>query len=186
MGEGVPRGALLAALVALAVVAAVVLARNGLVRRRHEIDEARAQVDVQLRRRHDLVPALTAAVRGHLEHERETLERVARARAAAAAELGGAAGRATEAENELTAAITPLRLVLGAVPALRGADVVLRLQEDLVSTENRIAFARQFHNEEVLRFNTARAVFPRVLVALACGIRPAGYLRLELPLSDVP
>jgi LemA protein len=175
-----------AALVALAAAAVVALAalvrlRNGLVRRRQAVAEARAQVDAQLRRRHDLVPALVRAVQGYLDHEREVLTRVATARTAAVAAAGAAPPETAAAENALTAALQSLRQLVERYPRLHGGAVVLRLQEDLTSAENRIAFARQHHADAVMAYNTARAELPASLVAGLLGFRPAAYLELELP-----
>jgi LemA protein len=166
--------------VVAALLVAVVLLRNGLVRRRAAVEEARAQVDTQLRRRHDLVPELVRAVRGYLDHERAVFERVTAARTAAVEALGADAARTADAENALTAALESLRALVESYPRLHGGAVVLRLQEDLTSTENRIAFARQRHADTVMAYNTAREQFPQALVAGPLGFRPAEYLRLEL------
>lgn len=170
-----------ACVVLVLLLVAVVKIRNGLVARREAVAEARRQVDVQLRRRHDLVPALVRAVEGYLVHERTVLTRVAEARTAAVAAAGAAAATTADAENRLTAALGDLRGVVEAHPALRSGRLVLRLQEDLTSTENRIAFARQAHADAVMRYNTDRQEFPSVLVAGPLGFRPAGYLELDLP-----
>jgi LemA protein len=172
--------AVVAALVLLLVVAVVVL-RNGLVARRAAVEEARAQIDTQLRRRHDLVPELVRAVRGYLDYEREVFTRVAAARTAAVAATGGPAHETATAENALTAELRSLRALVESYPGLHGGAVVLRLQEDLTSTENRIAFARQHHADSVMRYNTAREELPASLVAGPLGFRPAEYLDLDLP-----
>lgn len=169
--------------VGLVLLIAVIRARNGLVARRTTVEEARAQVDVQLRRRHDLVPQLVNAVRGYLQHERALLERLAQLRSAAMVVRGQPPDRVAPAENDLSRALGRLEVLVEQHPAMRGSEAVLRLQEDLVSTENRIAFARQFHNDSVMLYNTARQEFPRVLVALLFGFRSAEYLHLELPNS---
>jgi LemA protein len=168
-------------IVLILLLVAVIRVRNRLVARREAVAEARRQVDVQLRRRHDLVPALVHAVEGYLLHERTVLTRVAQARTAAVAATGGPPAATADAENRLTAALGDLRGVVEAYPRLKAGRLVLRLQEDLTSTENRIAFARQAHADSVMRYNTARQEFPSVLVAGALGFRPAEYLELELP-----
>jgi LemA protein len=167
--------------VAAVLLVAVVRIRNGLVARRQAVAEARAQVDAQLRRRHDLVPALVRAVQGYLDHERDVLTRVAEARTAAVAATGAPATETAAAENALTAALGSLRELVEGYPRLRSADLVLRLQEDLTSAENRIAFARQHHADAVMRYNTAREEFPQALLAGPLGFRPAAYLELDLP-----
>jgi LemA protein len=176
------RVALVAGLaVAAVLLVAVVRIRNGLVARRQAVAEARAQVDAQLRRRHDLVPGLVRAVQGYLEHERDVLTRVTTARTAALAATGAAPAETAAAENALTAALLSLRDLVERHPRLHGGAVVLRLQEDLTSAENRIAFARQHHADAVMGYNTAREELPASLVAGPLGFRPAAYLELELP-----
>jgi LemA protein len=167
--------------VAFALLVAVVRIRNRLVAHREAVAEARRQVDVQLRRRHDVVPALVRAVQGYLAHERDLLVRVASARTEAVAAVGAAPASTSAAENRLTAALGDLRVLVEAYPRLRSGELVLRLQEDLTSSENRIAFARQFHADAVMRYNTAREEFPQALLAGPLGFRPAGYLELDLP-----
>ena len=172
--------------VAAVLLVAVVRIRNGLVARRQAVAEARAQVDAQLRRRHDLVPALVRAVQGYLDHERDVLTRVAAARTAAVAATGAAPGETAAAENALTAALLSLRELVERYPRLQGGAAVLRLQEDLTSAENRIAFARQRHADVVMGYNTAREELPASLVAGLLGFRPAAYLELELPAGRAP
>jgi LemA protein len=173
-------GQALAAVAVAALLVAVVGTYNGLVRRRNEIRNAEAQVDAQLVRRHDLVPNLVAAVRGYQEHERATFERVARARAEAVAALGDSRAMAG-AENELGRALAQLVGRVEAYPQLQASGNAARLQEDLVHTENRIAYARQHYNDAVLFYNNARGSFPMLIVAGLFRFRPEHYLELELP-----
>jgi len=173
-------------LLVVVVVVWVPAAYNGLVRLRNEVANASGQIDTQLVRRHDLVPSLLSAVQGYLQHERDVLDRVTRARAAAVGALGspgGLVGRVAT-ENELSSALGSLTAVVESYPQLRSSANVLRLQEDLVSTENRIAFARQHHNDAVTAYNTARETFPRNLLVGSFGFRPAEYLKLDLSVSD--
>lgn len=148
---------------------------NGLVASRTRVQTAWAQIDVQLKRRHDLIPNLVEAVRGYMQHERSTLESVTQARSQAMA--AGAAGAKVEqrsaAETALTAAIGQLFAVAENYPQLRAAESVQLLQEQIVSTENRIGYARQFYNDEVMKYNTARSMFPRNLLAGLFGFSPA-------------
>jgi LemA protein len=154
-----------------------VAAYNGLVRRRNHVRTAWAQVDVQLGRRHDLIPNLVGAVQGSLTYERGVLASVVRARAQALA-AGNMAARAA-AEDTLTGALRALFAVVEGYPQLKAGANVLALQEELASTENRIAFARQHYNDAVLEYNTARETFPRVLVAGVFGFRPAPLFGLD-------
>ena len=165
--------------VVLVVVAAVgVMIYNGLVGQRNRVQNAWSQIDVQLKRRHDLVPNLVNAVKGFMAHEREILERVTQARANAIAAGGNVAARA-DAENALTGAMRSLFSVAEAYPTLRSNENMLALQEELSSTENRIAFARQHYNDAVMEYNTAQQTFPAVLFAASLGFRPADAFAID-------
>jgi LemA protein len=167
--------------VVLAVVAAVgVLIFNGLVGLRSRVQNAWSQIDVQLKRRHDLVPNFVNSVKGIMAHEREVLDRVTQARASAIAAGNDVAARAT-AENALTGAMRSLFAVAEAYPSLRSNENMLMLQEELASTENRIAFARQFYNDSVMEYNTAQQQFPAVLFAANLGFRTADPFALDDP-----
>lgn len=145
---------------------------NRLVRLRNRVQNAWSDVDVQLKRRHDLVPNLVETVRGYATHERQTLEAVTSARAQAIAS-GANIGTRAVAEMALTGAVGNLFAVAERYPALRAAQNFTLLQEQLNSTENRIAFARQFYNESVMQYNTGIATFPRNLVAGVMGFTRA-------------
>ena len=171
--------------IVLAVLALLVLwlvaVYNGLVVRRNRVKNAWAQIDVQLKRRHDLVPNLVNAVKGYMQHERGVLEGVTRARQqAAAAPVGDVAARA-QAESALSRSLSSLFAVAEGYPDLKADRNMLALQEELASTENRIAFARQFYNDSVLELNNARESFPGSLVANAFGFAPASSFALEDP-----
>lgn len=171
---------------AAVAVAWAVLVYNGLVRRRNEIANAFAQIDVQLKRRFDLIPNLVDVARRYLQHERETLEAVARARqqAGAAADRarespvdGGRIAALAAADAALSGALGRLLAVVEAYPELR-ADATLRdLSEELGHTENRIAFARQAFNDQVMGYNIELESFPASLVGTLCGFRRANTLR---------
>lgn len=156
----------------------VIVIYNGLVAKRNGVANAWSQIDVQLKRRHDLIPNLVNTVKGYLEHERETLESVTSARAAAIAAGGDVAARAT-AENALTQAMRSLFAVAEAYPDLKANQNMLSLQEELSSTENRVAFSRQLYNDLVQEYNTARETFPSSLLSSAFGFQPATSFALE-------
>ena len=168
---------------------------NGLVSRRVRVQNSFAQIDVQLRRRHDLVPNLVASVKGAMAHERETLEAVTAARAAAVGaqqRLGGAPGDAAAtaalagAEGVLQSALGRLMLVMERYPDLKANANALQLQEELVSTENRIAFARQAYNDAVMTYNTHLAVFPDLLIARLFSFVPAGLFEADESARALP
>jgi LemA protein len=147
---------------------------NSLVGMRNQVRNGWSDIDVQLTRRHDLVPNLVESVRGYMAHERETLEAVTRARTQAVAAGGAGVNLATRAiaEVALTGAVGNLFAVAERYPTLKASQQFLLLQEQLTSTENRIAYARQHYNECVRRYNTAQAEFPRNLVAGMMGFSP--------------
>ncbi len=151
---------------------------NRLVGMRNRVQNAWSDVDVQLKRRHDLVPNLVEAVRGYMEHERQTLDAVTSARAQAMT-TGASIGARAVAELALTGAVGNLFAVVERYPTLHAAESFTLLQEQLTSTENRIAFARQFYNESVLQYNTAIATFPRNLVAGTMGFSAATLFAAE-------
>lgn len=163
-------------LVVIAVAAAVLLwiiaAFNGMVTLRNRVQNAWAQIDVQLKRRHDLIPNLVESVRGYMQHERSIIESVTQARAQAIA-AGGNIPERLAAESALTTALGKLFAIVENYPQLRAVESVQLLQEQLTSTENRIAYARQFYNDEVMRFNTLQSTFPRNLFAGPLGFSPA-------------
>jgi len=161
---------------------------NGLVLLRNRFKNAFAQIDVQLKRRYDLIPNLVETAKGYLKHERETLEAViaarnqaaAAAKAAAAAPADGSAVRALSgAEQVLRGTLDRLMLVVEQYPELKANQTMMQLQEEITSTENRIAFARQAYNDEVMTYNVKREVFPNNLIAGGFGFQPAQPLELE-------
>jgi LemA protein len=179
-------GIVLAVAAVLAVWAVGVF--NGLTRKRNGYRNAFAQIDVQLKRRYDLVPNLVETVKGYAKHERETLEAVVKARnvAAAAAEAAAkAAGdpdamaRLAQSEAALGGALSRLLVTVERYPELKANQNFLELQEELTATENKVAFARQAYNDAVTEFNNARSVFPTVLLAGAFGFPEAKLLEVE-------
>ena len=172
---------------------AVVGIYNLLVGLRNAFHNAFAQIDVQFRRRHDLVPNLVEAAKGYLRHEHETLEDVIRARGQASdavrcAAVGtpGALGELAAAETRLDGALARFGLAVEAYPELKADRQMLALHEELVSTENRIAFARQAYNDAVTSYNTARQRFPASLVAGAFGFGAADILAGDARAAAVP
>ena len=146
-----------------AVVLWVIVKYNGLVTLRNQVENGWKQIDVQLKRRHDLIPNLVSTVKGIMEFEQDTLEKVVSARSAAM----GAKGVADSAAKEgmLTDALSKFFVVVEQYPQLRASENVRQLQEELTSTENKIAFARQFYNDIATQFNIAQQVFPANIIA---------------------
>ncbi|MEA2451444.1 MAG: LemA protein [Actinomycetota bacterium] len=163
--------------VAVLVVLFLVVTYNRLVRLRNRIEAAWAQIDVQLKRRHDLIPNLVETVKGYAAHERETLEAVTKARQQAVAAKG--VEEQAQAENMLTATLRQLFAVSEAYPELKANENFLALQEELTGTESRIAFSRQFYNEQVLAYDNALETFPSNLVAGAFNFEPKEYFEAE-------
>ena len=163
---------------------------NGLVRARNTYKNAFAQIDVQLKRRHDLIPNLVETAKGYMKHERETLEAViaARSRAVsaqstAAANPGepGAMAQLAGAERGSTQTLGRLFALAEAYPDLRANQNMMQLSEELTSTENRVAFARQHYNDAVMAYNNKRETFPSNLVAGWFGFRPAALFEIDEP-----
>jgi LemA protein len=150
-----------------------VLQYNGLVRLRNQVENAWSQIDVQLRRRYDLIPNLVETVKGYAAHERETLEAVVQARNAAIAAPGPA--EQAQAENILTGALRQLFALSESYPDLKANQNFLALQEELTSTEDRIAYARQYYNDSVLGYNNKLQTFPSNLVASAFSFTEREY-----------
>jgi len=146
------------------VVVLVILSYNGLIRRRNQVDNAWSQVDVQLKRRLDLIPNLVESVKGYAAHEKTTLEAVINARNAAMAAAPGP-GAQGQADNVLSGALRQLFALSEAYPDLKANQNFLALQEELTSTESRVAYARQFYNDAVLGYHNKLDTFPTVLVA---------------------
>ncbi len=187
-GELVRKEAAMVFALALGIVGVIVVwlivAYNGLVGLRNQVQNAWQQIDVQLKRRHDLIPNLVSAVKGAMQFERDTLERVITARNRAAAATG--AQQAAAAEGQLTQALSRLFALMENYPDLKSSQNVLQLQEELTSTENRIGFARQLYNDLVARYNIKQQVFPTSLMAAGMGFAPADYFHIEEPEKATP
>lgn len=173
----------------LAVVAVLVIGiYNNLVGLRNKFKNAFAQIDVQLKRRYDLIPNLVEVAKGYMKHERETLEAVVNARnsamtaaTAAAANPGdpGAMRKLGQAESSLGGALGRLFALAEAYPDLKANQNMAQLQEELTTTENRVAFARQAFNDAVMHYNTARETFPAVIFVGMLGFQAAQLLAIE-------
>jgi LemA protein len=150
---------------------------NGLIQLRNRADNAWAQVDVQLRRRYDLIPNLVETVKGYAAHEKETFQKVTEARTAAI--NAGTVGEQSKAENMLTGALKSLFAVSEAYPDLKANQNFLMLQEELAGTEGKIAYARQFYNDMVMKFNTKQQVFPSNIIASMFGFQEKEYFEIE-------
>ena len=159
---------------------------NGLVRRRMEVKNGWAQIDVQLKRRHDLIPNLVDACKGYMGFEKETLENVVKARSAAMAGSGKGPGAQAGLENALSGALGKLYVVMENYPDLKSNQNVMQLQEELTATENRIAFARQHYNDQVMRYNTSIRQIPKNIVAGMGGFGPEEFFEIEEGDREVP
>jgi LemA protein len=168
----------------------LVVIYNRLVRARNAYKNGFAQIDVQLTRRHDLIPNLVETVKGYIKHERETLEAVTAARTAAVSAQAAAKAAPGDpaamqelagSENLLTQMLGRMFALSEAYPDLKASQNVLHLQEELASTENRVAFARQAFNDSVMTYNNARETFPANVVAGPFGFGRAALLEIEAP-----
>ena len=162
---------------------------NSLVTLRNRFKNAFAQIDVQLKRRYDLIPNLVETAKGYMKHERETLEAVVSARNQAASAAKSAAADPSDAsamkgllgaEGALTGAMGRLFAVMEAYPDLKANQNMMAVQEELTSTENKVAFARQAYNDAVTSYNTAREKFPNALIAGPAGFKPAELFEIEV------
>src|SRR5947199_5029190 len=170
------------------VVLAVILVGiyNGLIQRRLRIDEAFAQIDVQLKRRHDLIPNLVNAVKDYMGFEQDVLTRVTQARANAVAAGAQGPAQQAQAENNLTGALRSLFSVVENYPDLKSNQNVMQLQEELTTTENQIGFSRQHYNATVLEYNNSIQTIPSVLIAGPLGFTKREFFDAEPEAAEVP
>jgi LemA protein len=177
-------------IVIVLVIVFLVMIYNGLVTARNGYKNAFSQIDVQLQRRHDLIPNLVETAKGYIKHERETLEAVIAARNQAVAGLKGAQANPGDpqamqalqgAEGMLTGAMSRFMALAEAYPDLKANQNMMQLTEELSSTENRVAFARQAYNDSVMAYNNKREVFPNSIIAGSFNFTPAQQLQLESP-----
>jgi LemA protein len=151
---------------------------NGLIGSRNEVRNSWGQIDVQLKRRHDLIPNLVETVKGYMGHERSTLEAVTKARQQAIDVTGGVEERA-KAENVLSQTLRSLFAVAEAYPDLKANQNFLALQEELTSTENKISFARQYYNDAVMRLNNKIQMFPSNIIASSFNFQMEKFFEVE-------
>ena len=153
---------------------------NSLVRLRNQVKNAWAQIDVQLKRRYDLIPNLVETVKGYVKHERETLEAVTNARNLAQQAASSGVGARSKAEGELSSALSKLLAVVENYPDLKANQNFLALQEELTSTENKISFSRQFYNDSVLNFNNKTQMFPSNIIAGMTGFKAEEFFEVTV------
>jgi LemA protein len=163
--------------IGLVIIMAVIVAYNGLVNKRVETQNSWSQIDVQLKRRYDLIPNLVETVKGYAGHEKETLERVVQARNMAIGARGVA--EQAQAENVLTGTLKSLFAVAEAYPDLKANQNFLDLQEELKATENRIGFARQHYNDVVAAYNSALQRFPTNVIGGTFGFKEAQFFQVD-------
>jgi LemA protein len=172
-------------LILVGILVALVLvgigAYNSLVALRRQVSNAFAQIDVQLKRRHDLIPNLVETVKGYMRHEQETLERVIQARNRAISANG--VHEKAEAEAQVTSALNGFFALAEAYPELRSNQNMLSLQEELKSTENKIAFARQYYNDVVTSYNTRIETFPTNIFANMGNFKPRELFEIDDPVQ---
>ena len=153
------------AVVVVLIIIFLITAYNGLVKKRNQVDNAWSQIDVQLKRRYDLIPNLVETVKGYAAHEKGVFEAVTAARANAISAQQQGPQAAAEAENALSGTLKSLFAVAEAYPDLKANQNFLNLQEELTSTEDRVAYSRQFYNDSVLNYNNKLQTFPTNLIA---------------------
>jgi len=178
-------GALVVLLIIIGVVVVLAIGiYNSLVVLRNRCENGWSQIDVQLRRRYDLIPNLIETVKGYAKHEREVFERVTAARTSAinASTIKDQA----QAENMLSGALKSLFAVAENYPELKANQNFLMLQEELAGTESKIAYARQFYNDTVMKFNQKQQVFPASIIANAFGFKERDYFEIEEPAAREP
>ena len=173
-------------IVIIVVVVVAIGIYNSLVQKRLRIDEAFAQIEVQLKRRHDLIPNLVNAVKGYMGFEQKVLTDVTNARANAVAAGSQGPAQQAAAENALTSTLRSLFAVVENYPDLKANQNVLELQEQLTTTENQISFSRQHYNATVLDYNTSVATFPNVLIAGPLGFSKREFFDAEPEAANVP
>ena len=166
------------------VIVAAIGIYNGLIVLRNRCENAWSQVDVQLRRRYDLIPNLVETVKGYAKHEREVFEKVTQARTSAI--NAGTVKDQAQAENMLTGALKSLFAVAENYPDLKANQNFLMLQEELAGTEGKIAYARQFYNDMVMKFNQKQQVFPSNIIANMFNFKEREYFEIEEPAAREP
>ncbi|MDM7999203.1 MAG: LemA family protein [Dehalococcoidia bacterium] len=167
--------------VLLLIIVWLFLTYNGLVRLRNQTKNAWSKIDVQVKRRHDLIPNLVETVKGYAAHERETLEAVTKARNIAVSAVGKGVGEQAKAEGELSGALSRLLAVVERYPDLKANQNFLALQEELTSTENKVSFSRQYYNDSVLNYNNRIQMVPSNIVASLFGFKTGEFFEVSAP-----
>jgi LemA protein len=167
-------------IIGIVVILLIIMAStyNGLVRLRNRVKNAWAQIDVQLKRRHDLIPNLVETAKGYMTHERGTFEAVTKARNLAQQAVGTGVGAQSKAEAGLSGALAKLLVVVENYPDLKANQNFLALQEELTSTENKIGFSRQYYNDSVLRYNNKTQMFPSNMMASMMGFKASEFFEV--------
>lgn len=172
-------------LIAVVVLALLfVIVYNGLVGKRNKVRNQWSQIEVQLKRRFDLIPNLVESVKGYAAHEKETLEQVTKARTRFMS--AGTAGEKIQAENQLSGVLSKLFALAESYPELKANTNFLQLQDELSKAEDKIAFARQFYNDVVMEYNNAVSMFPSNMVAAMAGFKPEVFFQTEQAAYDTP
>src|SRR4030043_79582 len=166
-------------IVAILIIAFIAI-YNGLVRLRNQVKNAWAQIDVQLKRRHDLIPNLVETVKGYMKHERGTLEAATKAPTLAQQLASAGPGERAKVEGELSSALGRLLAVAEQYPDLKASQNFLALQEELSSTENKISFSRQFYNDSVMQYNNQTQMFPPNVIANMAGFKPGEFFEVTV------
>jgi LemA protein len=179
MGAGAIIGIVIAVIIVILIIIYFSI-YNGLVGSRNQTKNAWAQIDVQLKRRYDLIPNLVETVKGYAAHERGTFEAVTNARNLAQSLANAGVAERAKAEGELTGALARLLAVVENYPNLKANENFLALQEELTSTENKISFARQYYNDSVLRYNNQTQMFPSSIVAGMSGFKPGEFFEVQV------
>ena len=167
-------------IIVILIIVALIATYNKLVRLRNQVKNAWAQIDVQLKRRHDLIPNLIETVKGYMKHERETLEAITKARNLAQQAASSGPGARAKAETELSSALGRLLAVVENYPDLKANQNFLALQEELTSTENKISFSRQYYNDSVLSYNNRTQMFPSNIVASMTGFKASEFFEVSV------
>ncbi|WP_370875885.1 LemA family protein [Caldalkalibacillus uzonensis] len=174
---------LIGIVVLILIVGYVIISYNSLVKYRNWVKEAWSQIDVQLKRRHDLIPNLVETVKGYAKHEQETLDRVIKARSQL---LSGTPQERIEADNMLEGALKSIFALAEAYPDLKANQNFLQLQEELTATENKIAYARQLYNKTVAEYNIKRESFPTNMIASMFNFEAQQQLSIPEAEREVP
>lgn len=167
-------------IIVIFIIVALIATYNKLVRLRNQVKNAWAQIDVQLKRRHDLIPNLIETVKGYMKHERETLEAITKARNLAQQAASSGPGARAKAETELSSALGRLLAVVENYPDLKANQNFLALQEELTSTENKLSFSRQYYNDSVLSYNNRTQMFPSNIIASMTGFKASEFFEVSV------